>query len=104
LRGLTGCDPAVAAQIERDTSFTDFFDGLRRLLLTLLPRYETSGKTYLTIAIGCTGGRHRSVYVTERLAACLRDAGWQTELLHRDLPSYAADTPDMAGANAAGVH
>ena len=104
LRGLTGCDPAVAARIERDASFTDFFDGLWRLLLTLLPRYEASGKTYLTIAIGCTGGRHRSVYVTERLAACLCDAGWQTELVHRDLPSHAADTPDMAGANAAGVH
>ncbi len=104
LRGLTGCDPAVAARIERDADFTDFFDGLRKLLLTLLPRYEASGKTYLTIAVGCTGGRHRSVYVAERLATCLRDAGWQTELAHRDLPSHAADAPDTTGANTAGVH
>jgi RNase adapter protein RapZ len=104
LRGLTGCDPAVAARIEQDAGFTDFFDGLRGLLLTLLPRYEASGKTYLTIAVGCTGGRHRSVYVAERLAACLRDAGWQTELAHRDLPSHAADAPDTTDANAAGVH
>jgi RNase adapter protein RapZ len=104
LRGLTGCDPAVAARIEEDAGFADFFDGLRQLLLTLLPRYEASGKTYLTIAVGCTGGRHRSVYVAERLAACLRDAGWQTELAHRDLSSHAADAPDTTGANAAGVH
>jgi RNase adapter protein RapZ len=104
LRGLTGCDPAVAARIEEDAGFADFFDGLRQLLLTLLPRYEASGKTYLTIAVGCTGGRHRSVYVAERLAACLRDAGWQTELAHRDLSSHAADAPDMTGANAVGVH
>ncbi|MBV8739176.1 MAG: RNase adapter RapZ [Alphaproteobacteria bacterium] len=104
LRGLTGCDPAVAARIERDAGFADFFEKLRGLLLTLLPRYEASGKTYLTIAVGCTGGRHRSVYVAERLAACLRDAGWQTELTHRDLSPYATDAPDMTGANAAGVH
>jgi UPF0042 nucleotide-binding protein len=74
------------------------------LLLTLLPRYEASGKTYLTIAIGCTDGRHRSVYVAERLAACLRDTGWQTELAHRDLSPYAADAPNMTGAYAAGVY
>jgi hypothetical protein len=50
LRGLTGCDPAVAAHIETDADFPRFFDGLWRLLQPLLPRYETSGKTYLTIA------------------------------------------------------
>ncbi|HXC88802.1 MAG TPA: RNase adapter RapZ [Stellaceae bacterium] len=86
LRGLTGCDPAVAAHIEADAEFASFFDRLWHLLRPLLPRYETSGKTYLTIAIGCTGGRHRSVFVAERLAAKLREAGWCTELAHRDLP------------------
>ncbi|MGC2521712.1 MAG: RNase adapter RapZ, partial [Stellaceae bacterium] len=93
LRGLTGCDPAVAAHIETDADFALFFDRLRRLLRPLLPRYESGGKTYLTIAIGCTGGRHRSVYVAERLAAELRADGWRTELAHRDLPPAVAQCP-----------
>jgi RNase adapter protein RapZ len=86
LRPLTGRDPAVAAHIERDPDFAPFFAGLWRLLQPLLPRYEKEGKTYLTIGIGCTGGRHRSVYVAERLTAQLRDAGLRAELSHRDLP------------------
>ncbi len=98
LRGLTGCDPAVAAHIETDADFPRFFDGLWRLLQPLLPRYETSGKTYLTIAVGCTGGRHRSVYVAERLAVQLRDAGWRTELAHRDLPPCAPTLATQAAA------
>ncbi len=89
LRGLTGCDPAVVAHIEADADFPCFFDGLWGLLQPLLPRYEIGGKSYLTIAIGCTGGRHRSVYVAERLAAQLRDAGWRAQLAHRDLPPSA---------------
>ena len=98
---LSGCDPAVAAHIETDADFTPFFDRLWRLLRPLLPRYESEGKTYLTIAIGCTGGRHRSVYVAERLARRLRDAGWRTELSHRDLPpSVAAGAPPTAFAAA----
>ena len=55
------------------------------LLEPLLPRFEQGGKTYLTIAIGCTGGRHRSVYVAERLAAQLGAAGLRVELAHPDL-------------------
>ena len=91
----------MAAHIETDADFTPFFDRLWRLLRPLLPRYETSGKSYLTIAIGCTGGRHRSVYVAERLARRLRDAGWRTELAHRDLPpSPAAVAPSPAYAAA----
>jgi RNase adapter protein RapZ len=65
----------------------------------LLPRYETEGKTYLTIGIGCTGGRHRSVYVAERLTARLREAGRHAEVAHRDLaPSgpVAPASPDIA--------
>jgi UPF0042 nucleotide-binding protein len=68
----------------------------------LLPRYEQEGKTYLTIAIGCTGGRHRSVYVAERLAAQLATVGLRVELAHRDLvqsgsPALAAPgTPPAA--------
>jgi UPF0042 nucleotide-binding protein len=85
LRQLTGRDLAVAAHIERDPDLASFLVGLWRLLEPLLPRYEQEGKTYLTIAIGCTGGRHRSVYVAERLAAQLGAARLRVELAHRDL-------------------
>jgi RNase adapter protein RapZ len=98
LRPLTGRDPRIAAHIERDPGLAPFFDGLWRWLEPLLPRYETEGKAYLTIGIGCTGGRHRSVYVAERLAAQLRAAGLPTELSHRDLPLSAALEPAPAGA------
>jgi RNase adapter protein RapZ len=96
LRTLTGRDPAVAAHIQRDADFAPFFARLWRLLRPLLPRYEIRGKTYLTIAFGCTGGRHRSVYVAEQLAQRLRDAGWRVEVAHRDLPP--ADAAAAAGA------
>jgi len=101
LRGLTGLDPMVGARIEQDLDFAPFFERLLCLLEPLLPRYETSGKSYLTIAIGCTGGRHRSVYVAERLAARLRESGWRTELAHRDLPAVDANASSRADAAAA---
>jgi RNase adapter protein RapZ len=98
LRPLCGCDPEVAAHIERDPDFAPFFAGLWRLLNPLLPRYETGGKTYLTIGIGCTGGRHRSVYVAERLTARLRETGRHAEVAHRDLPQSALLAPVSPGA------
>lgn len=101
LRALTGCDPAVAAHIQRDANFAPFFERLWRLLRPLLPRYEMSGKTYLTIAIGCTGGRHRSVYVAERLASRVGAAGWRAEVAHRDLPTSGPRAPVLVGAPAA---
>ncbi len=85
LKPLTGRDPAVAAFIERDPGCAGFLDGLTSMLGALLPRYAREGKSYLTIAIGCTGGRHRSVYVAERLAAWLRTQHWRCGLHHRDL-------------------
>jgi len=93
LRQLTGRDPAVAAHIEQDPDLAPFLVGFWRLLEPLLPRYEQEGKTYLTIAIGCTGGRHRSVYVAERLAAQLGAAGLRVELAHRDLVQSALVAP-----------
>jgi UPF0042 nucleotide-binding protein len=90
LRSLTGRDPAVASYIERDPHLERFFAGLWQLLEPLLPRYETEGKTYLTIGIGCTGGRHRSVYIAERLAERFRRAGLRAEVAHRDLLSGPA--------------
>jgi UPF0042 nucleotide-binding protein len=98
LRQLTGRDPAVGAHIERDQAFRPFFSGLWRLLQPLLPRYEKEGKTYLTIGIGCTGGRHRSVYIAEQLAAQLRAIGSRVELSHRDLLLSGSAAPIPAGA------
>jgi UPF0042 nucleotide-binding protein len=85
LQALSGRDAPVAAFIERDPGFRPFFDGLAAMLGALLPRYEREGKSYLTVAIGCTGGRHRSVFVAERLAARLAEQGRRIGLAHRDL-------------------
>ena len=85
LRPLTGLDPAVAARVEGDPDFPDFFRHLTDLLRPLLPRYNQEGKSYLTIAVGCTGGKHRSVFVAERLAAWLGELGLKVGLSHREL-------------------
>jgi len=65
--------------------FSPFFDGLTGLLTPLLPRYAAEGKSYLTIAVGCTGGRHRSVFTAERLAAWLETQGLDVHIHHREL-------------------
>lgn len=85
LRALTGRDHRVAEHIESDPGLEPFLEALIGLMMPLLPRYAGEGKSYLTIAIGCTGGRHRSVYVTERLALWLADLGHAVHINHRDL-------------------
>lgn len=84
LRPGTGKDPAVAAYIERDPAFQPFFERIRDLLLFLLPLYQREGKSYLTIAFGCTGGRHRSIHMTESISEVLRQAGHRVTVFHRD--------------------
>ena len=85
LKPETGRDQAVARYIEADPDFAPFFAQLTELLRPLLPRYEGEGKSYLTIAVGCTGGRHRSVFVAERLAQWLMQEGRPVVVAHRDL-------------------
>ncbi|MBL8700277.1 MAG: RNase adapter RapZ [Alphaproteobacteria bacterium] len=85
LQPLTGRDNAVGDYIRNDGGFQPFFDGLTAMLGALLPRYEREGKSYLTVACGCTGGKHRSVYVAERLARWLQEQGRRVNLLHRDI-------------------
>ena len=94
LRPLTGLDPAVRRHVEQDPDWSRTVNGLEALLMPLLPRYRAEGKSYLTIAIGCTGGRHRSVALAEELAGRLRAAGWQPLVVHRDLPAGGGETPD----------
>ncbi len=73
LRPLTGLDPKVIEYVEAGELASEFYDRLFPLLDFVLPAYVTEGKTHLTIAIGCTGGRHRSVTVADRLASHLAD-------------------------------
>ena len=68
-----------------DPAFANFMDSLTQLLEPLLPRFAAEGKSYLTIAVGCTGGRHRSVAVAERIASWVRNKGGRVELRHREL-------------------
>jgi UPF0042 nucleotide-binding protein len=91
LRPQTGLDEGVGAYIRKDPAFDDAFTRIRDLILMLLPRYQAQGKAYLNIAFGCTGGRHRSVFVTEQIAAALRAAGYAPTILHRNLSARAAD-------------
>ena len=91
LKEQTGLDAPVGEFIERSAVFASTFEKIRSLLLELLPRYAEQGKTYVNIAIGCTGGRHRSVYTAEKLSEALRDGGFSPTVLHRNLGSRAAE-------------
>ena len=92
LREQTGLDAPVGEHVESDPAFAPAFARIRDLLVELLPRYAAQGKTYVNVAVGCTGGRHRSVYMAEKLAAALRDAGFAPTVLHRNLGSRGAES------------
>lgn len=87
LRPKTGLDADVGAYIAQDPAYAQSMQQLEDLLLTLVPRYQVQGKAYVTIAFGCTGGRHRSVHVAERVAQRLRQAGFSPTVHHRNLES-----------------
>jgi UPF0042 nucleotide-binding protein len=92
LRPLTGEDEAVRAYVERDPSWLATLDSIEALLTDLIPRYWAAGKSYLTVAFGCTGGRHRSVAAAVEMAKRLREAGFSPNVRHRDLASPPSDT------------
>ena len=85
LRPLTGHDPKVRDYVLETAVGSNFVDQFDELLGTLLPQYQAEGRSYLTVAIGCTGGRHRSVAVSEELASRLRGRGVAVTAAHRDL-------------------
>lgn len=85
LQPLNGRDKEVGEYISADPGFDSFFDSLTKMLGLLLPRFEEEGKSYLTIAIGCTGGKHRSVFIAEKLRNWLEGRGKRVSLRHRDL-------------------
>src|SRR5208283_3839254 len=114
LRPRTGLDPEVGACIETDPDFATFFERLAELVEMLLPRFVQEGKKYATIAIGCTGGHHRSVYLVEKLAARLTSrpeahraagetGGWRLHVMHRELAREGGTTATSIGATSIGA-
>ena len=97
LRGMDGRNPDVAAYVEADPRFDDFFDRISGLVLSLIPAFKDEGKTYLAIGLGCTGGQHRSVAVAEKLAKTLAEHGWQVSTRHRELERRGSDAPRSTG-------
>lgn len=85
LRSQNGTSLAVQDYVAADARFDSFFARVSGLVEELLPAYKEEGKTHFAIAFGCTGGRHRSVTLTERLAKALAETGWQVSIRHREL-------------------
>ncbi len=85
LRELTGQDREVLEFLEEQPDFEEVLARFADLLGFLLPRYRRENRSYLSVAVGCTGGRHRSVAICERLRQRLDAAGWQTRVVHRDI-------------------
>jgi len=102
LRPLSGLEDAVGEYIADDPGYADAMTRIEELLVVLLPRYRAEGKSYVSVAFGCTGGRHRSVHVAERIAARLRAEGFSPTVEHRDLASRSRDEVESAGQNAGG--
>lgn len=85
-RPLTGKDTKVAKYIRSFPQTKEFIQRISELLVYLLPHYIREGKSYLTIAFGCTGGQHRSVMISEDVAKNLRNGGYSVKVVHRDIP------------------
>jgi RNase adapter protein RapZ len=85
LRLLTGKDDNVVEFIKKDDSYGNFWKNITTMVEPLLDRFKEEGRSYLTFAIGCTGGRHRSVFIAESLYKWLKQLGWPATILHREL-------------------
>ena len=92
LKPKDGRDQDVQAYIRQDPLFEGFINNLTQLLTPLVPRYEEEGKSYLTLAIGCTGGKHRSVFIAETLSKWLKKSMNNVRLVHRDLQTQTLET------------
>ncbi len=94
LKAGTGLDADVAAYVAADPAYEASVETIESLLLMLIPRYRAEGKAYVTLAFGCTGGRHRSVHVADRVASRLRAAGFSPTVSHRDLAALPQDSDE----------
>lgn len=100
LRPLDGRDQPVADYIAADPSYQPFLDRLLDLTLLLLPAYQAEGKSYFSLGLGCTGGRHRSVCIAETVAKSLAGAGWQVSTQHREIGRAAQHSAaDLGGVS-----
>jgi UPF0042 nucleotide-binding protein len=100
LRPLCGLDPEIGKFVEDDPDFAAYFAQISGMLNFLLPRFVQEGKKYATIAMGCTGGQHRSVYMIEKLAGQLSSAGWRVGVTHREAAKFSGphiQTTDLKG-------
>jgi RNase adapter protein RapZ len=93
LRDLDGRDRAVVAHVEADPRFAAFFARVADLLASLLDAFVEEGKSSLTVAFGCTGGRHRSVALAEKMARTLAEQGWRVSKRHRELERQSPHPP-----------
>jgi len=84
LRPKTGLDPEVVAYLRNQEGYDEFYSRLKDFVTYVLPGYKKEMKSYLTIGVGCTGGKHRSVAIGQRLADDLEAAGYSVEIVHRD--------------------
>ncbi len=103
LRPLTGEDQAVQDYCIQDPAWDPALEQIESLLIGLIPRYWAAGKSYLTVAFGCTGGRHRSVAAAVEMAKRLRGAGFSPNVRHRDLASPPSDTIEGHPAKSRGA-
>jgi UPF0042 nucleotide-binding protein len=85
-KNLTGRNPSVARYIRSFPQTVEFIQRISDLLVYLLPHYIREGKSYLTIAFGCTGGQHRSVMMADQIRKNLAAAGFKAKVNHRDIP------------------
>ncbi|HEX6661636.1 MAG TPA: RNase adapter RapZ [Sphingomicrobium sp.] len=92
LRPLTGCDEPVRAYLAADPAWNETIGQIESLLIDWIPRYWAAGKSYVTVAFGCTGGRHRSVAAAVEMTERLRERGFTPNVRHRDLASPPSDT------------
>ena len=92
LRPLTGADAPVRSYLEHEPAWRETMDRIEALLIDWIPRYWAAGKSYVTVAFGCTGGRHRSVAAAIETTERLRRAGFAPNVRHRDLASQPRDT------------
>ncbi|MEX2131244.1 MAG: RNase adapter RapZ, partial [Pseudohongiellaceae bacterium] len=86
LRSLTGLDEKVRDYLDRQDEVQQMFEDIRKFLEKWLPRFEANNRSYITIALGCTGGQHRSVYLCEKLSEYFTGLGSNVQVRHRELP------------------
>ena len=88
LRPMTGLDNPVIEFLSRHNEVNDFIELTRNYIATWLPLLEKNNRSYLTIAIGCTGGKHRSVYITEKIGHYFKALGKNVSIQHKSLSNY----------------